>query len=250
MAPFYQGAESICLSNGGVHEEPVQVLNAEFLWNGSAGGYRPEPPDEASAGELFRRMARGHHRPPELFAPGQLFQRICHRLWGPAAGQAMYLAYTVPGESGDGPVSRVWWSVTSCLARLRAQPATQATDWNQEHARWLRRLEHTRQALAHAQEAARLCDREDVRWFAQSLDIGSRFAEAMVDALQLRVQDDPAVRTHLLKTLQDLEAHIATITPLAKTDILGGDPGCWPESIAHLRELGASAKATEVPARR
>jgi len=237
MAPFYRGAESICFSNGGVHEEPVQVLNAEFLWNGSAGGYHPAPPDEPSAVDLFRRLTRGHCRPPKLFAPGQLFQRICHRLWGPAAGQAMYLAYMVPGESGDGPVSRVWWSVTSCLARLRAQPAPQATDWNQERARWLRRLTHTRQALAHAQEAARLCDQEDVRWFAQSLGVGARFAEAMVDALQLRMRDDPTVRAHLLKTLQDLEAHIATVTPLEKTDILGGDPGCWLESIASLRDL-------------
>lgn len=249
MTPFYRGAESICLSNGGVHEEPVQVLNAEFLWNGSAGGYRPAPPDEPAAEDLFRRMTRGLCRPPELFAPGQLFQRICHRLWGPAAGQAMYLAYTVPGESGDGPVSRVWWSVTSCLARLRAQGAAQAADWNQEHARWVRRLAHTRQALTHAQEAARLCDQEDVRWFAQSLDVGARFAEAMVDILQLRMQDDPAVRAQLLKKLQDLESQIATITPLEKTDILGGDPGCWLESIANLRELCSAAKPTEVPAR-
>jgi hypothetical protein len=104
--------------------------------------------------------------------------------------------------------------------------------------------------LAHAQEAARLSDQEDVRWFAQSLGVGSRFAEAMVDALQLRMQDDPAVRAHLLKTLQDLEAHIATVTPLEKIDILGGDPGCWLESIANLRALWASGKPTEVPARR
>lgn len=250
MAPFYRGAESVCLSNGGVHEEPVQVLNAEFLWNGSAGGYRRATPDEPAALELFRRLTRGHCRPPELFAPGQLFERICHRLWGPAAGHAMYLAYTVPGESGDGPVSRVWWSVTSCLARLRAPEAPQATDWAQEHARWVRRLAHTQQALAHAQEAARLCDQEDVRWFARSLGVGARFAEAMVDVLQSRVQDDPAVRTHLLKTLQDLEAHIATVTPLEKTDILGGDPGCWLESIANLRELCSSGKPAEVPPRR
>jgi hypothetical protein len=80
-----------------------------------------------------------------------------------------------------------------------------------------------------------------VRWFAQSLAVGSRFAEAMADALELRMQDDPAVRARLVKTLQDLEAHIATITRLEKTDILGGDPGCWLESIANLRELCSSA---------
>jgi hypothetical protein len=95
-----------------------------------------------------------------------------------------------------------------------------------------------------------LCDHEEVRWFAQSLDVGARFAEAMVDALQLRMQDDPAVRAHLVKTLRDLEAHIPTITRLEKTDLLGGDPGCWLESIATLRELCASATPTGVPARR
>lgn len=140
--------------------------------------------------------------------------------------------------------------VTSCLARLRAQGAAKAADGNQEHTRWVRRLAHTRQALAHAQEAARLCAQEDVRWFAQSLDVGARFAGAMVDILHLRRQDDPAVRAQLLKKLQDLESQIATVTPLERTDILGGDPGCWLESIANLRELGASAKPAEVPARR
>jgi sialidase-1 len=242
MTPFYHGAESICLSNGGVHEEPIQVLNAEFLWNGRAAGYRTATSDEPSTVALFRRMCQGRCRPAEIFGPGELFQRICQRLWGPAAGREMYLAYMAPGESGDGPVSRVWWSVTSCLARLRAKPAAKATDWSAEHSRWLRRLEHTRLALAHARQAARLCDHEQVRWFAQSLDVGSRFAEALVDALQLRIHDDPPVRVHLAQTLRDLEACIPTVSRLEKTDLIGGDPGCWLESIANLRELGSAPR--------
>jgi hypothetical protein len=54
----------------------------------------------------------------------------------------------------------------------------------------------------------------------------------------------------LVKTLEDLETHIATSTRLEKTDVLGGDPGCWLESIATLRALCSSAKPAEVPARR
>jgi hypothetical protein len=193
--------------------------------------------DESSAEALFDRICRGRVRPAEIFAPGHLFARICQRLWGPAAGREMYLAYMSPGDSGAGPVARVWWSVTATLARLRAQPAPRGIDWKAEHAHWLRRLAHSREALVHARAAARLSDREDIRWFAQSLDIGTRFAEAMTDALQLRIKDDPAVRTHLAQTLRELESHIPTVTRMEKTDILGGDPGCWLESIGNLRKM-------------
>jgi len=237
MTPFYHGAESICLSNGGGHEEPIQVLNAEFLWNGRAGGYRPVVPDERSTVALFRQMSQGRCRPTELFARGQLFERICVRLWGPDAGAQMYRAYLVGGESGDGPVSRVWWSVTSCLARLRAKTPAKTVDWAAEHARWGRRLVSTRQALGHARAAARLSDHEEVRWLAQSLDVGARFVEALLDAIALRIEDNAAVRTRLAGRLRDLAAFLPTVSRMERTDLLGGDPGCWQESLAMLQTL-------------
>jgi len=236
MAHFFQGAESVCLSNGGLHEEPVQVLNAELLWSGAAQGYREEPPDEQAARDLWTRLEKGRCRPAAVFGPGRLLERICRRLWGDAAGAEMYRAYTAGGESGDGPVSRVWYSVTGDVRRLQAAALPKGMRWENLHDRWLRRLASTQEALGHARRAAGLTSDEDVAWFARCLEVGRRFGEVMVVATGLRVRPDQAERSSLLKALNDLEMYLRAEFRLEKTDLLGGDPGCWLETIEHLRE--------------
>jgi len=237
MAPFYDGAESVCLSNGGVHEEPVQILNAEQLWSGSLAGHREEPPDEASAQELFRRMTAGKHRPAAIFGPGKIFDQVCRRLWGEAAGRAMFEAYMTAGETGDGPVSRVCWTVTKEVAKLRATETSQQIRWEDEHARWRRRLAATEQALVHARRAAALSDHEDVHWFARCLAVGAGFSKCMALSAQWRVRAEAETRDQLAKALTELESRIATGGKIIKTDPLGGDPGCWMETISDLRKF-------------
>lgn len=235
MAHFYEGAESVCLSNGGVHEEPVQLLNAEWLWAGSTGGYREEPRDEAAAVALFQRISRGKHRPRALFAPGGPLERICRRLWGEAAGGEMYRAYLAGGDSGEGPVSRVWWAVTADVARLKANSAS--PDWKARYAHWLRRKAVTEEALFHARRAGALAEDEDVRWFASCLELGAGFSECMALAVSVRLGDDPAARARLKETLAALESKIAALGRGQRTDALGGDPGCWLETIEQLRKI-------------
>lgn len=237
MAPFYDGAESVCLSNGGVHEEPVQLLNAELLWAGSAAGYREDPADETSAQALFRRMCQGKHRPAGIFGPGKIFQRLCQRLWGDAAGTEMYQAYLAPGESGDGPLSRVWWAVTADVARLQAKSLPARFDWEERHTRWLRRKAVTDEALSHARRAAALTQDEDVHWFASCLALGSRFSECMALSLEMRLRKDAATGLRLAGALSALGSQIKAFGRSEKTDPLGGDPGCWTETLAHLKSL-------------
>ena len=238
MAHFYEGAESVCLSNGGLHEEPVQVLNAELLWAGSAAGYRENPPDEPSAQLLFRRMCQGKHRPAAIFGPDKIFHRICRRLWGDAAGTEMYRACQAPGESGDGPLAHVWWAATADVARLRAKSPAVAVDWEERHASWVRRKAVTDEALAHARRAAAFTEDEDVHWFATCLALGSRFSECMALSIELRLRDVVATRSQLAAAIAALESQIAASGRNKRTDPLGGDPGCWRETVALLKGLG------------
>lgn len=244
MAPFYEGAHSVCLSNGGVHEEPVQILNAELLWAGTPAGCGELPPDEAAVQALFRQMCQGKHRPPEILGPEKIFHRICRRLWGDAAGTEMYLAYLIPGSPGAGPLSRVWWAVTADVARLRAKSLPAGFDWRARRAHWQSRKLATDAALAHARRAAALRPDEDLQWFATCLALGSRFCRCMSLAIELRekgdirlYQNDSDLRVRLAATLSDLETQIVACGRNQKTDALGGDPGCWLETVAHLKQL-------------
>ena len=237
LAHFYEGAESVCVSNGGVHEEPVQVLNAEFLWHGSAQGYRLEPPDEISVEEVLQRLQKGTYRPAELFGPGCLFERICQRLWGFEAGTEMYRAYVAGGESGHHPVSRVWWAVTREARRLLGDQVEAEWTWESVHRTWVERLEHTEEALAHARRAAEMSDDEDVVWFARCLEVGRRFGEVVMLSARLRLADVPETRELLSERLHELEAFLQAEFEWQPTDILGGDPGCWRETLNKVLHL-------------
>lgn len=237
MAPFYGGAESVCLSNGGVHEDPVQLLNAEQLWSGSLAGYRETVPDEPSAQALARRLAAGRYRPAELFAPDGFFERLCRRLWGDGAGREMCAAYRTAGETGEGPVSRVWWTITREMAALKEGGKPVRPGGEDDCAYWRRRRAVTGQALAHAQRAAALNSHEDLRWFARCLELGARFSECLELSFRLRAGGDAAARAALSEALDRVEALIAAGGEPVRTDPLGGDPGCWRETAEALRKL-------------
>jgi hypothetical protein len=233
MAHFYDGAESVCLSNGGMHEEPVQMLNAEFLWNGSAGGYRENPADETEAVTVFKKIAVGGHKPSEIFAPGGSFDRICIRLWGKEAGQSMNRALQAR-HNGQFPVSHVWWSITKTVIALKNNEVFSLMNCEKE---WSDREQATSLALKYAHRASMISDNEDIRWFVKCLEIGKQYAEAVKLLVILKSGKDKDAGVRLRRLIKDLEAYILKNIEINKTDILGGDPGCWEETITEIKLL-------------
>jgi hypothetical protein len=233
LSPFYLGAGSVCLSNGGVHEEPVQVLNADCLWNASIPhfGIAPSGPGQVEA--ILRDLRAGRFRPDGVFAEGAVFHRVCRRLWGGEAGDRMYRAYLCGGAAGQGPVSRVWWAVTRDVRHLRSGEPERGWTWERVAGRWDGRREATASALALAREAARFTDDEDVRGFVLGLEVGGGFAGAMALLARHRADGDPASLDGARRALDRLRRRLAEI-PLRPTDLLGGDPGCWGETLDAL----------------
>lgn len=239
LAPLYRGAQSVCLSNGGLHEEPVQVLNAEFLWNGQAGGLALDPGSNETLEPILRDLRLGHWRPAELFAEGRALQRICQHLWGEQAGDLMYRAYLCGGDSGRGPVSHVWWSITREARRLTGE----YVPWNDQVAfeeladRWRDRVQTTRDALDYVEQAAAVTADEDVHWFARSLQVGLGFAEVLSATYDWRVTGEETTHQEAVARLCALSEYLDNDFSLTPTDILGGDPGCWQETIDVLAKV-------------
>jgi hypothetical protein len=236
MAHMFEGAGSVCLSNGGVFEEPVQLLNAEWLWSGSEAEYieQPRTPDEVD--ELLAALRIGHHHPPEVFGRDGLLQRVCYRLWGEKAGEHMYQAYLCGGDGEHAPICRIWWAVTREMRRLKGDLVAAEWTWEDVRDAWQRRVQATEEAIAHVSAAVESSDDPDIAWLLRCLKLGRRFAEALVLAATFRFTDDPDTSARLAATLDDLEAYITSEFSIVNTDILGGDPGCWLETVALLRE--------------
>ncbi len=229
VAPVYRGATAVCVSNGGVHEEPVQVLNAELLWNSAADGFSIDPGDNARIAATWSELLRGTWRPAELCGPAGYLAAACRHLWGEAAGDLLHRARLCGTTGEDGPVARVWWSVTREIRRLTGE----YEPWNDRVSRevladrWARRVAATREALALARQAAQLNADEDITWFARCLEVGLGFAEVLAAAYGA-TGDTAAALARLERLLAEF-----TIEP---TDVLGGDPGCWHDTLADLRQ--------------
>jgi hypothetical protein len=239
-AHLYRGARSVCLSTGGVHEEAVQVLNAECLWHGSARGFRAEPADDAAALELWSRLERGEYRPEEIMGPQGLLEEICEHLWGPAAGPLMFAALSAGPDGRRGPISRVWWSITREIRRFRGEPLD-GEPWPAVAADWQARVAATARAAHLAAQAAQGSADEDLLWFARCLQVGLRFAEIIAQAAAERAgQANPAEAPTLTQRLEALDQWLQAEFTLIPTDLLGGDPGCWQDTLRHLREVLAA----------
>lgn len=234
FAHLFEGARSVCLSNGGVHEEPLQLLNARALWCGAQSGFAQTPSSPAEADALYAQVVAGTFRNDALFGPQGALRAACHRLWGAEAGEHMFRAYTCAPDGLRGPVSRVWWAITREVRRLRGELTEHGVTEEDLRARWRTRVEVTGTALEHAQAALQRLDDPDIRWLCTCLDVGGRFARAVLLAMDARAGDG-AARSALVQLLDELALHIESLHVGQRTDVLGGDPGCWMETVDLLR---------------
>jgi hypothetical protein len=59
----------------------------------------------------------------------------------------------------------------------------------------------------------------------------------MALSLEMRLRKDAATGLRLAGALSALGSQIKAFGRSEKTDPLGGDPGCWTETLAHLKSL-------------
>jgi hypothetical protein len=119
--------------------------------------------------------------------------------------------------------------------------ASAAWTWESVAADWHQRQTHTAQMLEQVQHArARRPADPDLAWLATCLDVGQRFAAVVSLSAQRRHADSAALRHAVQQALADLQGHIDSLPPRRPTDLLGGDPGCWQETLDHLRTLNKS----------
>ena len=138
-------------------------------------------------------------------------------------------------HDGARAVGHVWWSITKALAELKADPASPA--YLAINCYEDRKIA-TEIALEYARRAARESDSEDILWFIKCLEVGKRFAGALDLLFRLKLGYDQEALPRLERRICELKAFIRSIGVLRRTDILGGEPGCWMETIAEIHRLG------------
>jgi len=276
MNGMFDGAEAIYNFNGGLHQEPQQLINAEYSWNSNAPG-RVTPSTFEEGLRRWNALMSNQEMPSAVFGANGLFQEACKRIYGNRAGADMSQFFSYAEDlplAGSGPLpafypTRVYpfvvlWRFlqgdaqfsevqpsaveerTAETLRL-ARPELQrrlAQLWRQTAGVNVKSRKFVEQALA--QPDVRRDAREDLEYLQKCLEAGRRFATLLGDYHEL-LSFTAAERAPRLKGVlaehQALAAWLHREFRFDFPDPKGGDQAAWLQTLELLRvrllEMGA-----------
>ncbi|MDA2931133.1 hypothetical protein MYX84_14505, partial [Acidobacteria bacterium AH-259-O06] len=89
----FKGAETLYNFSGGVHQEPLQLLNGAFAWNSNSPGYR-SPQGYRQIKQLWQALNANQVMPEEIFGAGGFLELACQKIYGNEAGKSMKKYFT------------------------------------------------------------------------------------------------------------------------------------------------------------
>ena len=261
MNGLFRGAEALYNFNGGLHQEPQQVLNAEFAWNASAPGSQV-PKTFREALDSWHALMSNDVAPAEIFAKEGVFDAACARIYGVRAGDAMARFFRfhelsrIPNASLPRfyptkiyPVAVLWRYLQSDSAywspdlgpdekmALRGLKVSRAEFQRRLAALWDQTAGVNRKALAFVEQAENAPDlrrdaREDVTHLRRCLTVGERFARLLAVYHEFLVSSraEDALAQH-----KQLAAYLDDNFTLDRVDPKGGDPSSWWEALERMR---------------
>ncbi len=98
---MFKGAEVLISASGNYFQEPLQLVNAEYMWNTDNAEELPRSYEEFLA--RYHDMRLGKDRPALIYGAGGLLEIACQKLYGEAAPQ-MAEFFGLHGKGGECPV--------------------------------------------------------------------------------------------------------------------------------------------------
>ena len=253
----FQGTDMLLSASGQAYQEPLQLLDAEYMWNPRqsrffAIGKKPSGYDEFK--KLYYQCQYGLFKPPELYGEGGFLQVACAKLYGSAAGPVMAKVFNTCGTNGEPPVP---YLKNSALLRGEMRGAEDRGGTREggifEHFTWptnpspaLAGKVATRvgQSLQATREAAGLLKKllangtleiessEELNWYYQSLNSGVQYLGYLDEYLKIYQavknstsgEESAGAQTRiylLLGVIERARAHIRS-SGLNPIDHLGG----------------------------
>ncbi len=101
------GLDMLVTSCANSFSEPLQLLNAEFMWNATGSAFDPVPVKPSTYAEhttLYFQAQYGTWRPDELYGPDGFLHEACVRLYGEVAGPFLYRLFLCEGRNHEPPI--------------------------------------------------------------------------------------------------------------------------------------------------
>jgi len=188
LIPMYLGADMLLCACGHAYQEPLQLFNAEFMWNATGSPYTVPgglPGDFAGFKALHDQCRAGNFRTPQVFGEGGFLEIACGKLYGEEGARAMAQLFSTRGAKGEPPVC--FLKNKELLTSPRPEGTLQKVlGWDSEtSADEVSRARATYEELLRVtNDAAQLLSREtaeDLSWFRESLLTASQYLGLLLD---------------------------------------------------------------------
>ncbi|MBT9150113.1 MAG: hypothetical protein DDT40_00279 [candidate division WS2 bacterium] len=233
ISKIFKDAKAVSLFNGHVHQEAVQALNANYLWNVNFPGSDELSSDRNEAIEKFKSFRDGKIKSQSVFGKNGILDKACNMLFGKKSGGHMSSLYRLKSIDGYGPTAVIWHPVTRRL-------------WNGEQLfdkkffnEWQQRLSINKKAIFYVEKALRYLQadlREDIEWLLRCLGVSYRFLNILVKYNFSQVSLSKMVEKKFLKDLNGLKIFLNNNFSFDSADPLGGDIGTWKPAIKLLEK--------------
>ena len=271
MSGMFEGGTSLYHFNGGLHQEPLQLLNAEFAWNVRApGSLMPDTHEDCT--EAWKALMKYENMPESICSEDGFLGEACRQIYGGQAGRAMYSFFSdyvcQPRSNGESlapvlpdklfPLSILWrilaldenhWNPSS----PDSKPQATLTDLGITYGDWQRRLSHVwglyarvtgrgRQRVGEALSAPDLNPsvREDLVYLEKCLQVGELFSELISSYHELLSHDSKEVEfaeglEGTWDRLRILSDHLMRNFNFDTVCPVGGDQSSWDHAVLKLR---------------
>ena len=100
---MFRGANALISCCGNAFQEPMQIFNAEYMWNSENSGFynlSPRPENDESFMKLFFESQKTQFRPEAIYGEGGMLDIICEKLYG-SHGGAMAKIFKLTGKHNE-----------------------------------------------------------------------------------------------------------------------------------------------------
>lgn len=194
-----RSADAMLIENGNANQEPMQLYNAEYLWNSENSAFYniPNIPSSYKDFEPFYiDYLKTVKRPKEIYGDGGLLEVICEKLYGTEAAKDFARLYSIAGSDGSPPLT----SACSCEIFTNFTKVVYPMRWDDAEMKLTGNCKYTVEKILskfievdHAtKEAALLTEKilgekkylpiceEDVLWKRDNFALMSRYTSLLV----------------------------------------------------------------------
>ena len=194
-----RGASAMLIENGNANQEPMQLCNAEYLWNCEDSAFfnlNDIPTGYKDFEPYYIEYLKGVKRPGEIYGEGGLLDVICEKLYGKDAALDFKELFSIKGEDCEPPLtsacsSEIYTNFTKVVYPMRWDDGEMTLDSEAKYTveKFLKKFIETDKST---KKAAKISERifkekkylpdaeEDVIWMKDNFALMSRYTELLV----------------------------------------------------------------------